>query len=357
MLKPKPELIIARGIEQNLQCDSTEIEDDNTNFINALVVGAVNGVAKLPDIPPFEIHPYKNLLPLQNFEKYIIGTFPPISYVLDLQRLMDAGVNQLAQPAGAIGENDNRPQIPFYHGNMGSLWKVLFNEIELGQLNAFVIANNRIGARNYLINKLTELEINYCDIIDSTQRSKYTSEDKNLYNICINENLICHILQNKKITILMFTSGGTFSQNGLGIQENGMVKVNGEHTKSLNLFLRKCQELGLTIEIQCQPFYNWTNISDLTVAQRSNKLIYELRITNPINNFIVKYKGFDAGSSKIFKIITPFSPAAHGTIEQHPIIQHYREEVNQNITIREILIGIYQNFRQNNLDPIYNLNQ
>lgn len=75
MLRPNLQLISAR----NLSCDSPDITTDNDIFINELIQN--NG--RLPPHSPFEIHPYKSGFPLQEFEKYIIGTFPPISYVLD----------------------------------------------------------------------------------------------------------------------------------------------------------------------------------------------------------------------------------------------------------------------------------
>lgn len=74
MLKRNDDLIINRGlIPANINCSSPQIAADNAAFIATLI--ADGGV--LPQHPPFEIHPYLNEFPLQNYEKYIIGTFPP----------------------------------------------------------------------------------------------------------------------------------------------------------------------------------------------------------------------------------------------------------------------------------------
>src|SRR5690606_42030388 len=66
---------------------------------------------QLPAIPPIEIHPYSYNEHNLGYDKMIIGTFPPISYLLDN--------NNLAQQLHLINLNNRvitRPLVPFYFG-------------------------------------------------------------------------------------------------------------------------------------------------------------------------------------------------------------------------------------------------
>ena len=57
------------------------IQEANNDLINHLL--AYNFV--LPAETPVEIHPYIDTFELRDYDKYIIGTFPPISYLNDNQ--------------------------------------------------------------------------------------------------------------------------------------------------------------------------------------------------------------------------------------------------------------------------------
>lgn len=90
----------------------------------------------------FEKHPYLDTFELQNFEKYIIGTFPPISYIYDHPLLVENNISQ-----------NKRPEIPFFHGNDLSLWKFFLNEEEYGFLEDLLPNNeNAILYINDLLN-------------------------------------------------------------------------------------------------------------------------------------------------------------------------------------------------------------
>lgn len=65
----------------------------------------------LPNEKPIEVHPYLDTFPLRPTEKYIIGTFPPISYLRD----------SLNIPNG-VGDINSRPKIPFFHGQKCDQW-------------------------------------------------------------------------------------------------------------------------------------------------------------------------------------------------------------------------------------------
>lgn len=362
MLKTNNPLILERGLPAPLACSSTTITTDNIAFINNLIPT----LGQLPDNPSFENHPYKQDFPLQNFDKYIIGTFPPISYILDNPLIVAAGILNLQQPIGAGGQIINLPWIPFYHGNQGSMWDFLLTAPEMAELTTIRNAvNGRQNAKTYLINFLLTNEINYADIVDTTQRNlnaqgRYDGKDQNLNNICPNNDLICHLLLNPKAKYLLFNTSSIFSNKGISLGAGGLLNV-GANTKSFDLFIRQCQELGLEIQIRIQQrnptiFYNWTNISLLEVAQRRTKIAFELKIKNPISNRKLNCD-FKSGEEKTFTVITPFSPAAvnRGQTRNNRIVRNWLL-INPGQTPSNLLTSIYQNFRINNLVPNYNLN-
>jgi hypothetical protein len=125
------------------------------------------------------------------------------------------------------------------------------------------------------------------------------------------------------------------------INRVGLVKTN--NSDALSLFLRGCQDLGLNIELQCLPNYTWTPIAELNQAQLSTKLIFEVRITKGRTCNHISLVDFN---QKSFTAITPFSPAAHGNIEHHPIVHSFRN-VNANASISTILRDVYDKFRNN----------
>ena len=85
-------LITDRGLYQNtIACNQAAISDDNTNFKNQIIAAIAGGNAMLPMNPGFELHPYKGQLAFTNQSKTIIGTFPPISYLIDVLKQQNPG--------------------------------------------------------------------------------------------------------------------------------------------------------------------------------------------------------------------------------------------------------------------------
>ena len=363
MIKNNNNLIFLRGIQLPLNCNDPVITNDNNVFIANLIPTA----GELPPNPPFEIHPYKDDFPLKDFEMYVIGTFPPISYILDNIQLAATPFNTLTQPNCAGGQIINRPRIPFYHGNQGSMWDFLLTPQEIAVLNETLNGENgRQNAKQYLINFLLNNKINYSDIIDSTQRNlnalgRYDGKDTNLNNICVNNSLICHILNNKNAKYLLFNSSSTFGAMGLNTLANGMVNVNN-NTKSFDLFVRHCQELGLEIQMRIQNgnpanVFNWMNITALNPAQKSNKIIFELKLKNPANNKKLTCDKFETGSEKIITVVTGPSPSA---INQLGLIGNIICDkwllANPGNNRLNFIHWVYQNFRNNNINAYFPLN-
>lgn len=353
-------LLQNRNVPNNTGCGNPVIQIQCAEFITEVQNACINGVAQLPIHSGFEKHPYKGILQNIESEKYMIGTFPPISYLIDSIQSLGTNIQKLCQPTNPH-QVITKPMIPFFHGNVGSLWSVFLTPPELAELNA-LLPENRIGAKNYLIQKLQQINVFYGDIIKSTQRKLgivdqnirnlgYTYEDKNLKNICVDEELIIQLVTNQNTKVVCFTNGATFGVNGLQLyaQRSRAGLVNTNNSDALSLFLRGCQDMGLNIELQCLPHYTWTPLSALNQAQRSTKLIFEVRITKGRRCNHIALVDF---SQKSFTAITPFSPAAHGNIEHHPIVNSFRN-VNANVSISVILKEVYDKFRNNQHALLY----
>lgn len=363
MINKDNTLLQNRAIPIDITCGNPVIQIQCTQFIAEIQHACINGLAQLPLHPGFELHPYKGLLQNIESEKYFIGTFPPISYLIDSIRSLDMDIHNLCQPTNPH-QIITEPKIPFFHGNIGSLWSVFLTPPELAELNA-LLPENRIGAKNYLIQKLLQIDIFYDDIILSTQRKLgrvdqniqnlgYTYEDKNLKNICVDKELIIQLITSQNTKVVCFTNGATFSVNGLQLYTQpiraGLVKTN--KSDALSLFLSGCQELGLNIELQCLPHYPWTPLPALNQAQRSTKLIFEVRITR---GRTCKHVALVDFKQKSFTAITPFSPAAIRFMGNHPIVANYLAN-NGNPPVASMLTHVYDQFRNNQHAMLYPLN-
>lgn len=325
----------------------------NQVFLNDL--NENNGI--LPLETPVEIHPYLNEFELQNYDKYIIGTFPPISYCYGLLNLLN--LRQPFRPNRLIP----KPKIPFYHGNRASMWDALIPE---DLLNMIFLPNNLNAIQN-LINFLNENLINYGDVIQKAKRKlenniKYSAKDENLFNIIVNKKLITHIILNKKLSRLLFNTSNTFGKNGIKIT-NGIISIE-QNLKSFDLFFRACQDLGFKVEFKIDDFagniiLDWTevNIQNTNTLNHhlKTKIIFKAKITVPINNELLQ-NGNEI--IKEFIIVTPFSPAAQGSVNGNPIVNNWR--VANNMQNRKVFLRLiysaFVNFNEENKQFLYSLN-
>ncbi len=363
MIRYNQTLLLNRGLP--LTPTSTDIINDNLNFINNLDNDAIEvagiRISNLPPNPPFEIHPYKNNTTLSPFEKYIIGTFPPISYVYDIL----INLSKIKQPIGEnIGERKlPRPGFSFFHGNKKLMWDFLLTNLECVNMP---INRNDIPA--YLSNILTLSEINYGDIIDSCQRklknNRYKGNDNLLHNIDINKDLLRHILSSNCSRYLLFNTASIYGNGGLSFNDNGLVCLESD-AKAFDLFIRAIQDVGYDIQIRVnegeniETYFPWTSISNLNLNQRKNKIAFELKIINPTNNNIDFCQSFKKGDEKSLIIITPFSPAVaerRNVLAGNPIVNNWLN-MNNGRNTKNMLFEIYQAFRNGNWNFLFNLNQ
>ena len=344
--------MILRKINANMD---EEIYIENIRLMNQVFLDDLNennGV--LPPETPVEIHPYINEFQLQDYDKYIIGTFPPISYVRDKLNIHNN-----------IGNIPNRPRIPFYHGNVCDMWRLMgINNLEN------ILELERIQAKNELINFLNIGNINYCDIIYSTKRNEYSSKDKHLKNIVVNEELIKHIFNNKNVNRLLFNTGSPLGITGLKIHvnnvQNGFIsRINVTNApNSFDLFIRACQDLGFKVEFKIDDFagniiLDWTevNIQNANTLNHhlKTKIIFKAKITIPVNDELLQ-NGNEI--IKEFIIVTPFSPAARESVDHNPIVNNWRAANNMENrqVLLELIYSAFVNFNEENIQFLYNLN-
>ncbi len=350
MLKTNNPLIAARKIPilPPVNCMSPAITADNMAFIAQLILDG----GTLPANPPFEIHPYLACFPLMDFEKYIIGTFPPISYVNDHPAMVAANKMIVGFPP---------PWTPFFHGNWkGGMWKYLLT----GPQYAGLVATPRGGRKAFLINFLKENKINCSDIIKTTQREAFNANDSGLFNICINQDLICHILLNKSAKYLLFNTGTPFSRQGIKVYRvlnangaPGMVKINASSTTAFDLFVRECQEMGLKIDFRINQGavalqFPWTPLVG-AMPNLHNKVIFEIRIST--EGLEEKCKRFSG--SREFTVITGPSPsplAIRGIMKNANFIQFQAANPGKNAS--DFIRHIYQVVRFGKIPGLYALN-
>jgi hypothetical protein len=349
MIRINIDLLNDRGINSSNYTLNDCIEDNN-NFRNIINVNVNNTI--LPINPPFEIHPYSNLIDYNNeYDSYIVGTFPPISYLYD-------SCPNIKNLRKSLGERRiPNPQFPFFHGNKNLMWDYLLTPNEMNNLNQL----QRDLKPSYLIHLLNQININYGDLIEYCQReSDYNANDSNLYNIIINDRLVNSIFKNKRAKFLLFNTSSIYNISGIKLNNFGFIDIDNS-ISAFDLFLYHLQNNGLEIEFRinngfvCFP---WTPLQQLPINLKSHKLAFEIKVknvNNANNNCLL-----DIDEERIYTICTPLSPAvAHrypNNLAVNPLIANWQIN-NPGLLPKDFLYNIYQDFRNRNWTNIYNLNQ
>jgi hypothetical protein len=303
----------------------------------------------LPNIPPFEKHPYlTQLQPNPNITGLMIGTFPPISYLCDT----------LALEYLEFGEQTfTRPDIPYFHGNRGSLW----NYSPLNYTD--IIAQPRNLIPSLVDAALSNSGVVYTDIIRFCQRElsdedgnwKYTSNDTCLNNIVINESVFHYLFQNNSINRIYFTNSSFFSTSEKLFDRHGNYLLTKRD--AFQLFLKGAHDYGITIDFGLPDNHNgWININEayrLPILRRS--------INNTLlKKVYIKLRLQKNGVVKIFDAVSCISPAAvnRGMSRRNACVQNYSALNNAPIeTSPELLLKcVLENFFENSLHQIIQYN-
>ena len=198
--------------------DVSILEWSNNGQINANVLDHLHSYLQSPPAlhGPYEIHPYIQREAAQfdiRRQFLLLGTFPPNSYLRNLQPLT-AVAN--AHPQVGVGAID------YYYGNTGNLWD--FFGVP-GQITAAAI-------RGFL----THNNIAISDVCLGLQRDIFSSPaDARLFNILPNT-LLCGILEPvSTIETILFTSGSLAS---VPVDAAGNINITlANRVNTLNIFL------------------------------------------------------------------------------------------------------------------------
>jgi hypothetical protein len=289
--------------------------------------------SRLPCCPPPEKHPYAELYPINNnYSKFIIGTFPPISYMTD----------QFNGVRFCNGKRVSRPQLPFYHGNRQKLWQYLLSNIEFSNLSN----DDRYLRRDQIISFLNHNRINYVDVISYCQRLEYNADDSNLYNIVLNEQLL-DFFSNSQLSdiLLVFNTGSLFTNRGIKFSRDGRLKT---EAFVLDMFIYLLIDFGFSIYIQFQnqdPIE--VNVANRDVlSQYSNIIRFDLIINN-----------------RRVKVVAGPSPAdGDGTLHESRVCLRYRDVFHPNQDLspgelkKQFKSFVYRTALLGDADLLYQLN-
>ena len=336
----------------------TNLPQNNDHIAQVIL----NGNGHLLSKPLTEIHPYLNDFPLGNYDKYIIGTFPPISYILDHDFLLENNIPFLQ----IQGKNNKvyKPEIPFYHGNLGSMWDFFLIDNEYQQLHNLLANNLREEATLFLIHKLSDLNINYSDIIYSCSRAEYNAQDTGLNNIVPFFDLIIHLLNNPNAKYLNFNTSTIFNNENIGIYlSNYQQNIAGDvmpKKNAFSLFIKTLQKLGFIMELSYQndEFITLNTLNAKLINNHfRHKAIIKLGITG--NNIVIGDTIFN-NVNRVYTIISGPSPSqgANTALVGNRIYKNWFTKQSKGIQAptKKFRKEIYQHFRNNNWEALQSMN-
>ncbi|GAA4318692.1 hypothetical protein [Flaviaesturariibacter amylovorans] len=287
---------------------------------------------QLPSTPFTEFHPYKESYPLRSeFSVYLMGTFPPISYLLDLLPL--AKLPQLVKPGGG---SIKKPKVSFYHGQRCAQWKLFDPQL----IPKTITPANRAAVRAALIAFLQDAGVNYVDVIDGCQRLDYDAKDSHLFNILPNlaafEALLACPHENP---LLIFNTSSAFGTGGLNFMADGSFQP---QAKSFDIFL------AVVLEMQCPVAFSVDGAAWLAVTPRN-----AAAIKRQMSSKLVFYMMLD---KKVFNVVAGVSPSgATLNLGANPCFQQYCHSAGTTDQ-QSFKRFVYRNAIQKNLGPLWNLN-
>jgi len=315
LIKRNNQLLFINGINP-IAVSAANMDAVYNAFINGL--NPANNI--LPLRPPVERHPYSLAFPIvAEFDRYIIGTFPPISYLTDVVAF------GLVLPNNA---NVGMPNVPFYHGNMEGLWQPLFDAggvwAAYQAITCPMCGNNtpcplcRNNKKGFIINWLFQNNINVCDIVSYTTRFAYNANDNNLYNIYPNWELMNTIYTSPKKVSILFNTSSMFGMRGLNLRIDGQIR---EKAQSFNIFLRAFQKAGARIYIDLlTPLpcpQGWVQVTPANVnlinVNSPYKCVIKIKIVFE-KSVEIDDTTFEKGTKEIYCVFGP-SPANQAAIQ------------------------------------------
>ncbi len=312
-----------------------------------------------------EYHPYLKFEKQQNqnASKYIIGTFPPVSYLFEGDKAKRTQIQSLFKKNIKTVSKDP-PLIPFFHGNRLSMWKLLLSDSDLKILNETKDRDSKVC---FLIQWLKDNDLYYSDIISSCRRKQYNAKDSNLVVVGFNKDLIESIMMNKNAKAILFNTSGIFNSTGIKVYisnskdklylldnwKQGDVKPDGN--KSFNLFLRALQE-DFTLFIKSYKGTDCIEINSNNSESLKNckfKALTKLKISPKSGT--PKTVSNKAHIEREFIVCTGPSPSGAISLRRNEVFKKW-EKQNSDKSPKDFIKHVYGNFIMGEWSSLAELN-
>ena len=228
---------------------------EHFEFIRELVE---NGGKCPPGQSGVETHPYLRFRHqmVARPKLYIVGTFPPASYLLqqlNLEEIEHMGIAVRKQP-----------RHHFFHGAASPIWEYLMDDLDWYADDEDVIER--------ILAWLAEREIVYTDIARCVRREMLTrSSDGNFAELWINRALMNELLDEAGDSTapinIWFTNSACFNKVGVRVNQTGpqlgRICINGNSAHCI--FLRALQMMNWDIELRVPGSENpdWCTLQDV----------------------------------------------------------------------------------------------
>lgn len=264
----------------NIQGENLELEAINlyNNFKDHVFIDE-NEIARANFNYIQEIHPYllfRNRM-IDKPKGYIIGTFPPVSYLRNTLLLNNEPIFNRPFFINDI-QIGQMPRIPFFHGNDLKLWEFL-------QINPLTVDD--------VLRFLKEKKWIYSDIIYSCSRKEINNPaDNNLRNIIVNVDLLNEIIYRNDSPYIWFTSSSVYNSTGIKLR-NGFIDISSN--QAYNLFIHALQKGSFKIEVEFEN--TWYEL-----IPANNNILVNI-------NFTIKHR-IRLNNKNVYTIYTGPSPSA-----------------------------------------------
>lgn len=342
MILHKPHLL--QQLAESLQLEQDWNQLSMQEMYQASIASITTNQGTLHTIAPVEKHPYiQPILSNPEINAVMVGTFPPISYLCDtiaLPCLMPPAQDAITPPA-----------IPFFHGNLGSLWQYALPNY------SSIMAMARGTAAAAIQQELTARKCVYTDIIQYCQRDisttdgkiKYTASDDALCNIEPNSQLLSFLATDNQVSRIYFTNSCFFTQTPI---LTGKSLINIKKRDAFALFVKAALDAHYQIELHVPGSHNWYSLHE------GGRSANEIRAINSALSAKVhlQLRLTANGMQKQFDVVSAISPAAvdRGRAWHNPVI--VRLAAAQHISLGEaarmLLKQVLSNFFANNIPAI-----
>jgi hypothetical protein len=306
MIKRHPNIDLLKQMFTIPNFDETNMDHwEQLHLLSIQAIVSANGA--LPVVPPFEKHPYLEILdPQSTATGLMIGTFPPITHLCDLLNI------ETLTFQGKSSRGLKRPALNYFHGNKGTFWD--FSPFDF---SAILTNNSREESKRLLKLELSNRNVIYTDIIKYCQRVlgktkkgnlKYTANDTDLQSLVLNEAIVNFLFASRTINRLYFTNSYLFGQGGSFFNKHGQYSLSKNDAFQLFLKLLQLSEIKIELFIPDNEF-DWLQINEDESMSKDKRIFLNQLLTNKA---FAKIRITNGERLKCFEISSSVSPAATG---------------------------------------------